>query len=80
MHNEVTPFFRHFERSEQILIKFAILLQVRLTHAQTFFRGVVFSMKQSFGKITLEQVINNAQVLLSSIAKTGVNGKNRRKC
>jgi hypothetical protein len=28
------------ERSEQILIKFAILLQVRLTHAQTFFRGV----------------------------------------
>jgi hypothetical protein len=26
--------------SEQILIKFAILLQVRLTHAQTFFRGV----------------------------------------
>ena len=28
------------KRSEQILIKFAILLQVRLTHAQTFFRGV----------------------------------------
>ena len=38
-----------------------------------------FSMKQSFGKITLEQVINNAQVLLSSIAKTGGNGRNRRK-
>ena len=29
------------KRSEQILIKFAILLQVRLTHAQTFFRGVM---------------------------------------
>jgi hypothetical protein len=28
------------KRSEQILSKFAILLQVRLTHAQTFFRGV----------------------------------------
>jgi hypothetical protein len=28
------------KRSKQILIKFAILLQVRLTHAQTFFRGV----------------------------------------
>jgi hypothetical protein len=32
------------KRSEQILIKFAILLQVRLTHAQTFFRGVVESL------------------------------------
>ena len=30
------------KRSEQLLIKFAILLQVRLTHAQTFFRGVDF--------------------------------------
>jgi hypothetical protein len=28
------------ERSEQLLIKFAILLQIGLTHAQTFFRGV----------------------------------------
>jgi fumarate reductase subunit C len=28
------------KRSEQILIKFAILLQVRMTHAQTFFRSV----------------------------------------
>ena len=28
------------KRSEQILIKFAIPLQVRLTHALTFFRGV----------------------------------------
>ena len=28
------------KRSERLLIKFAILLQVRLTHAQTFFRGV----------------------------------------
>jgi hypothetical protein len=28
------------KRLEQILIKFAILLQVKLTHAQTFFRGV----------------------------------------
>jgi hypothetical protein len=27
------------ERSEQLLIKFAILLQIGLTHAQTFFRG-----------------------------------------
>ena len=27
--------------SLRILIKFAILLQVRLTHAQTFFRGVL---------------------------------------
>jgi hypothetical protein len=32
------------KRSEQILIKFAILLQVRLTHAQTFFRGVNTAM------------------------------------
>jgi hypothetical protein len=31
------------ERSEQLLIKFAILLQIGLTHAQTFFRGVVSS-------------------------------------
>ena len=48
-HNEVTPFYRHFEpseRSEQILIKFAILLQVRLTHAQTFFRGVYQGLPQ----------------------------------
>jgi hypothetical protein len=28
-------------------------------------------MQQILGKITLEQVINNAQVLLSSIAKMG---------
>ena len=28
-------------------------------------------MKQILGKITLEQVINNAQIRLSSIAKTG---------
>jgi hypothetical protein len=28
------------KRSEQLLIKFAILLQIGLTHAQTFFRGV----------------------------------------
>jgi hypothetical protein len=28
-------------------------------------------MKQFLAKITLEQVINNAQVLLSSIGKTG---------
>jgi hypothetical protein len=31
------------KRSEQILIKFAIPLQVRLTHAQTFFRGVLLN-------------------------------------
>jgi hypothetical protein len=31
-------------------------------------------MKQFLGKITLEQVINNAQVLLSSIAKKGGGG------
>ena len=30
-----------WKRSEQVLIKFVILLQVRLTHAQTFFRGVL---------------------------------------
>ena len=34
------------KRSEQILIKFAILLQVRLTHAHTFFRGVYLSTLQ----------------------------------
>jgi hypothetical protein len=28
------------KRSDQLLIKFAILLQIGLTHAQTFFRGV----------------------------------------
>jgi hypothetical protein len=32
------------ERSEQLLIKFAILLQIGLTHAQTFFRGVDWMM------------------------------------
>ena len=32
------------KHSEQILIKFAILLQVMLTHAQTFFRGVPFTI------------------------------------
>ena len=31
-------------------------------------------MKQFLGKITLEQVINNAQVLLSSIEKKGGGG------
>ena len=31
-------------------------------------------MKQFLAKITLEQVINNAQVLLSSMGKTGGNG------
>ena len=31
-------------------------------------------MKQFLGKITLELVINNAQVLLSSMAKTGGGG------
>jgi uncharacterized pyridoxamine 5'-phosphate oxidase family protein len=31
----------------------------------------VFSTKQFLGKITLEQIIKNAQVLLSSIAKRG---------
>ena len=36
------------KRSEQLLIKFAILLQVRLTHAQTFFRGVAFTRVFSF--------------------------------
>jgi hypothetical protein len=36
----------------------------------------VFSTKQFLEKITLEQVINNAQILLSSIAKTGGNGRN----
>ena len=36
------------KRSEQILIKFAILLQVRLTHAQTFFRGVNVSNVAKF--------------------------------
>ena len=35
-----TAILSNRKRSEQILIKFAILLQVRLTHAQTFFRGV----------------------------------------
>jgi hypothetical protein len=33
-------------------------------------------MKQFLGKITLEQVINNAQVLLSSIEKKGGAGGN----
>jgi hypothetical protein len=32
-------------------------------------------MKQFLGKFTLEQVINNAQVLLSSIAKKGAGGR-----
>jgi hypothetical protein len=39
----------------------------------------VISTKQFLGKITQEQVINNTQVFLSSIAKTGGNGRNRRK-
>ena len=37
------------KRSEQLLIKFAILLQVRLTHAQTFFRGVIKWTSNYFG-------------------------------
>jgi hypothetical protein len=36
-------------------------------------------MKQFLRKITLEEAINNAEVLLSSVAKTGGNGRNRRK-
>ena len=36
-------------------------------------------MKQSLGKITLDQVLNNGQVLLTSIARKGGNGRNRRK-
>jgi hypothetical protein len=42
-HNEVTPFYRHFEHSETFGTashQVRKLLQVRLTHAQTFFRGV----------------------------------------
>jgi hypothetical protein len=38
------------KRSEQILITFAILLQVRLTHAQTFFRGVICTLIQAFSQ------------------------------
>ena len=36
-------------------------------------------MNQFLGKITLEQVINNSQVLLPSMSVTGGNGRNRRK-
>ena len=39
-----TAILSHRKRSEQILIKFAILLQVRVTHAQTFFRGVIWEL------------------------------------
>jgi hypothetical protein len=38
------------KRSEQLLIKFAILLQVRLTHAQTFFRGVALAIVRHAGR------------------------------
>jgi Flp pilus assembly protein protease CpaA len=44
------------KRSEQLLIKFAILLQVRLTHAQTFFRGVAMGMY----KLALEAPFDNS--------------------
>jgi hypothetical protein len=39
------------KRSEQLLVKFAILLQVRLTHAQTFFRGVTIHWHATGGKM-----------------------------
>jgi hypothetical protein len=43
-HNEVTSFYRHFETSETFGTashQVCKLLQVRLTHAQTFFRAVI---------------------------------------
>ena len=45
-HNEVTPFYRHFEPSETFgtdshQVRNTITGLVWLTHAQTFFRGVV---------------------------------------
>jgi hypothetical protein len=42
-HNEVTPFYRHFEPSETFGTdshQVRNTITVRLTHAQTFFRGV----------------------------------------
>jgi hypothetical protein len=58
-HNEVTLFTAIFslpKRSEQILIKFAILLQVRLTHAQTFFRGVCGTNQQMGNLLRMRQI------------------------
>ena len=51
------------KRSEQILIKFAILLQVRLTHAQTFFRGVPPSRAGNLANTHAQiiRIIQNAQ-------------------
>ena len=45
-HNEVTPFYRHFEPSETFGTdshQVRNTITVRLTHAQTFFRGVARS-------------------------------------
>jgi hypothetical protein len=43
------------KRSEQLLIKFEILLQIGLTHAQTFFRGVPFILLE-FGTMRARYV------------------------
>ena len=49
------------KRSERLLIKFAILLQVRLTHAQTFFRGVTSMTKESLRGDFLQNRVLGAQ-------------------
>jgi hypothetical protein len=69
------------KRSEQILIKFAILLQVRLTHAQTFFRGVLdiafanrfqqcWRMRRRFSAVFLECCYNKCHYdCINKVAK-----------
>ena len=57
------------KRSEQILIKFAILLQVRLTHAQTFFRGV--GIRSNIGAFCL-RMRENRSVRLQMAGLSGV--------
>ena len=60
------------KRSEQILIKFAILLQVRLTHAQTFFRGVYFTRVFLSSRATTRKALGT-RLLQSSLIEIFLN-------
>ena len=66
------------KRSEQILIKFAILLQVRLTHAQTFFRGVSSSSleksKTGYTGLETSKTGSTSPEMIASSSSAGPSG------
>jgi hypothetical protein len=62
------------KRSEQLLIKFAMLLQIGLTHAQTFFRGVRAYSYTVFRQPT-EPSVDRYHVLIRQLFLTNITVK-----